>query len=111
MTSYGRWDASAGIIALALAVGCDSPERQAAEAARNSSEVAVTAEQKQLWQDAADRGDTPGLQRVPVLEDPVDVFAHAPNTNLVTPVTFSESWSKPAEADRRVSRTDRTHQT
>lgn len=71
MTSYGRWDASAGIIALALAVGCDSPERQAAEAARNSSEVAVTAEQKQLWQDAAGRGDTPGLQRVPVLEDPV----------------------------------------
>ncbi|MGH9236622.1 MAG: hypothetical protein ACRD3G_01165 [Vicinamibacterales bacterium] len=31
----------------------------------------MTAEQKQLWQDAADRGDTPGLQRVPVFEDPV----------------------------------------
>ena len=71
MTRHRRRVASAGTIALAIAIGCNSPERQAAEAARNSSDVAVTAEQKQLWQEAAARGDTPGLERVPVLQDPV----------------------------------------
>lgn len=71
MTAQARRVASAGTIALAIAIGCNSPERQAAEAARNSSELAVTAEQKQLWQDAANRGDAPGLERVPVLQDPV----------------------------------------
>ena len=71
MTSHRRRVAAAGTIALVIAVGCDSSERQAAEAARNSSDVAVTAEQKQLWQDAADRGDAPGLQRVPVLQEPI----------------------------------------
>jgi hypothetical protein len=62
---------SAGIIVLAVAVGCQSSERKAAEAARNTSEVAASAEQKQLWQDAADKGLAPGLQRVPVVTDPV----------------------------------------
>jgi hypothetical protein len=62
---------SAGLVALVIAAGCRSSERQAAEAARNSSQVAVTAEQKQLWQDAAEKGDAPGLQRVPVPQDPV----------------------------------------
>jgi hypothetical protein len=33
--------------------------------------VAVTAEQKQLWEDAADQGDTPGLERVPTVQEPV----------------------------------------
>jgi hypothetical protein len=59
------------MIALAIAVGCRSPERQAAAAARDASEVAATPEQKQLWQDAADKGDAPGLQRVPIPQEPV----------------------------------------
>lgn len=59
------------MIALTIAVGCRSPERRAAAAARDVSEVAVTPEQKQLWQDAADKGDAPGLQRVPIVQDPV----------------------------------------
>ena len=71
MSAHRRRAAAAGTFALAITIGCDSSERQAAEAARNTSDVAVTAEQKQLWQEAADRGDTPGLQRIPVLEQPV----------------------------------------
>jgi hypothetical protein len=66
-----RLIAFAGTIAVALAVGCDSPERQAAAAAEDTSQVAATPEQKQLWQDAADKGDTPGLQRVPIPPEPV----------------------------------------
>lgn len=71
MTPRARQVASAGLIALTIAVGCRSPERQAAKAARDTSQTAVTPEQKQLWQDAADKGDAPGLQRVPVVQDPV----------------------------------------
>jgi hypothetical protein len=33
--------------------------------------VAVTAEQKKLWEDAADQGNTPGLERVPRVQGPV----------------------------------------
>lgn len=52
--------------------GCrPSPERQAAEAAQNVSEAAATKEQAQLWQDAAGRGDAPGLERVPVVQEPI----------------------------------------
>jgi len=71
VTPRARQVASTGVIALTIAVGCRSPEREAAAAARDVSEVAVTPEQKQLWQDAADKGDAPGLQRVPVVQDPV----------------------------------------
>lgn len=71
MTPSARRVASAGIVALTVAVGCDSAERQAAKAARNTSELEASAEQKRLWQDAADKGDAPGLQRVPVLPEPV----------------------------------------
>jgi hypothetical protein len=60
-----------GAIALALGAACNSPERQAAAAARDASEVAATPEQKQLWQDAADKGDAPGLQSVPIPQEPV----------------------------------------
>ena len=62
---------SAVVIALAIAAGCRSSERQAAEAARNSSQVAVSPEQQQLWQEAAKEGATPGLERVPVPQEPV----------------------------------------
>lgn len=56
---------------MAIAVGCRSPEREAADAARDAADLAVTPEQKQLWQDAADKGDAPGLQRVPTVQAPV----------------------------------------
>jgi hypothetical protein len=62
---------SAGLVALVMAAGCRSSERQAAEAARKSSQVATTTQQKELWEDAADKGDAPGLQNVPVPQDPV----------------------------------------
>jgi len=71
VTSGVRRITSAGLVALVMAAGCRSSERQAAEAARNSSQVAVTEEQKQLWQDAAENAGAPGLQRVPVPQDPV----------------------------------------
>lgn len=61
----------AALIALTMAVGCESSERQAAKAARNVSAVAVSVKQKELWKDAADKGTAPGLQRVPVLQEPV----------------------------------------
>ena len=70
MTSPARRVLLTGLIALAVSAGCRSSERQAAEAARNSSQTAATAEQKQLWQDAADNG-APGLERVPVPSEPV----------------------------------------
>ena len=70
MTSDARRVLVAGLIAVAVSAGCQSSERQAAEAARNSSEVAVTPEQKQLWQNAAENG-APGLERVPVPSEPV----------------------------------------
>ena len=71
MTASVRRITSAGLVALVMAAGCRSSERQAAEAARKSSQVATTTQQKELWEDAADKGDAPGLQRVPVPQDPV----------------------------------------
>ena len=58
---------SAALIVLVIGAGCRSSERQAVDA---SAEVAVSPAQKQLWQDAADKG-APGLERVPVPQEPV----------------------------------------
>ena len=71
MTRTARRVTSAGLIALSIGAGCRSSDRQAVEAAQSSSQVAVTPEQKRLWEDAAEKGDVPGLQRVPVPQDPV----------------------------------------
>ena len=71
MTSDAARVMLTGLLALAVSAGCRSADREAAEAARNSSQVATTPEQKQLWQNAADNGDAPGLERVPVPGEPV----------------------------------------
>lgn len=71
MTSGLRRITAAGLVALVMAAGCRSSERQAAEAARTTSQVAATPEQEQLWEGAAEKRDAPGLQRVPVPQDPV----------------------------------------
>jgi hypothetical protein len=59
-------------ISLAVLAGCRSPERRAAEAAKNTSRTAASADQRQLWQDVADKGTAPGLERVPVVQQPVE---------------------------------------
>jgi hypothetical protein len=72
MTPSARWLTSVGLIALTVSVSCrPSAEKQAADAARNTSEAAASPQQKQLWQDAAKQGAAPGLERVPVVRDPV----------------------------------------
>ena len=71
MTSDARRVVATGLIAVAVSAGCRSSERQAADAARNSSQVAATAEQKKLWEEAADNGAAPGLERVQVPSEPV----------------------------------------
>jgi hypothetical protein len=71
MTPNARWLAI-GVIALAASVSCrPSAEEQAAETARNVAEGAVSPQQKQLWQDAAKQGAASGLERVPVVREPV----------------------------------------
>lgn len=49
-----------------------TPARQAADTARREATVAATAEQARLWREAADKGLTAGLQRLPVVERPVE---------------------------------------
>ena len=71
MTGHAGWLIAAALLGAFVSSGCNaSPEEQAAEAAQNASEVAVTSEQAQLWQDAAGRG-APGLERVPVVQEPI----------------------------------------
>jgi len=72
---------SAAFIAFALGAGCRSSERQAVDA---SAEVAVSPTQKQLWQDAADKG-APGLERVPVPQEPVQSRARTPAQSRPVP--------------------------
>jgi hypothetical protein len=60
------------VLALTIVISCRSAaERQAADAAEDTAQVATTQEQRQLWQEAADQGQAPGLERVPVVEDPI----------------------------------------
>lgn len=59
-------------LALTIVISCrSSAEREATDAAENTAEVATTPEQRQLWQEAADQGQAPGLERVPVVEEPI----------------------------------------
>jgi hypothetical protein len=72
MTANARWLTPVGLIAFTVCVSCrPSPAEQAAETARETSQVAVSPQQKQLWQDAAKPGAAPGLERVPVVREPV----------------------------------------
>ena len=65
-------------LAVAIAPGCrQSPESRAAEAAENTSELAVSQQQAQLWQNAAAKG-SPGLERVPTVEQPVERRRQSP---------------------------------
>ena len=60
------------VLALTISISCRSAsERQAADAAENTAQVATTPEQRQLWQEAADQDRAPGLERVPVVEEPI----------------------------------------
>ena len=60
------------VIALTLSVSCRSAsDRQAADAADNTSQVAASTRQQQLWQEAAEQGNAPGLERVPIVQDPI----------------------------------------
>ena len=72
MTPGLRQTTTLAAISLAILAGCKSSERRAAEAARNNSQLAASAEQKKLWQDVADKGAAPGLERVPVVQEPVE---------------------------------------
>src|SRR5215510_16255069 len=66
----GRWLAGF-LIAVTISPGCRrSAAAQAADAAKNSSQLAASKEQAQLWQTAADKG-SPGLERVPVAPEPI----------------------------------------
>lgn len=60
-------------IAIVVSLGCrQTPERQAGDTAEKASQVAVSPEQQRLWKQAAEKGNTPGLDRVPIAQRPVD---------------------------------------
>ena len=81
-----RWLTPFTLMALAVCAGCGSPESRAAEAAENTSELAASAKQKQLWQDAADKGHAPGLERVPTVQNPVEQRKPPSQPGTSTPV-------------------------
>ena len=62
-----------GVAGCALLGACtrQTPARQSAEAARLVSALATSPEQARLWRDAADRGLAPGLERLPIVERPI----------------------------------------
>jgi len=61
-----------GIAGCGLLGACrQTPAQQSAEMARRVAALATTPEQARLWRDAADHGLTPGLQRLPVVAQPV----------------------------------------
>lgn len=72
MTRPSRWLTPVAVVALVVFPGCRSTESKAKEAAENTSQLAASSRQKQLWQDAADNANAPGLDRVPVDQEPVD---------------------------------------
>lgn len=73
MTIAAHSLAGMALMTLTVSASCGStPETQSAETARRASEVAVSASQKQLWQEVADRGAAQGLERVPSVQQPVE---------------------------------------
>ncbi|HVG55980.1 MAG TPA: hypothetical protein VM846_16185 [Vicinamibacterales bacterium] len=70
MKTGARWLAGVAI-ALTLSPGCRGCRQSAAEeAAETTARLSTTKEQAQLWQEAADKG-SPGLERVPIAQEPV----------------------------------------
>lgn len=58
---------------LTIAQGCGkSPEEKAIESAGSASAAAASQKQRQLWQDVADQGGAPGLERVPSVQSPIE---------------------------------------
>jgi hypothetical protein len=94
-----------GVILLTVSVGCrPSAEEQAAEAARNTSEVAASPKQKQLWEDAAKQGAAPGLERVPVVQNPVTKRPRipAPNAQPQAPPTGTITIPQGVQSEIRI---------
>jgi len=81
-----RWLSPVTLMALAVCLGCGSPESRAAEAAESTSQLAASTKQKQLWQDAADNGHAPGLERVPKVQNPVEPRKQPSQPGTSTPV-------------------------
>ena len=91
-----RVSSGACIALMLIALGCGkSAEEKAAENAGQASNTAVSQNQKQLWQDVADKGGAPGLERVPVAPSPIDQRRATTGTQSVPvppqPITLPRS--------------------